>query len=119
MVLYDKFDLWQVAADGSRDASDRRAGEQVRHRYVRVNPDEKWIDLDSPIYVSLFGLWSKKSGYGRLMPDNGVERLVFLDKSVTGLGRAKDGRSSRTSRRPMTTRPTSSSLDPNSRTGDR
>ena len=24
------------------------------------------------------------------MPDNGVERLVFLDKSVTGLGRAKD-----------------------------
>ena len=62
----------------------------MRHRYVRVNPDEKWIDLDSPIYVSLFGLWSKKSGYGRLMPDNGVERLVFLDKSVTGLGRAKD-----------------------------
>jgi dipeptidyl aminopeptidase/acylaminoacyl peptidase len=91
LVLYDKFDLWQVAADGSRATRlTDGAGEPVRHRYVRVNPDEKWIDLDSPIYVSLFGLWSKKSGYGRLMPDNGVERLVFLDKSVTGLGRAKD-----------------------------
>src|SRR6185295_18931007 len=63
---------------------------QVRHRYVRVNPDEEWIDLDARLYVSLFGLWSKKSGYGRLVPDNGVERLLWLDRSVTGLARAKD-----------------------------
>jgi dipeptidyl aminopeptidase/acylaminoacyl peptidase len=91
VVLYDKFDLWQVAADGTRASrlTDGSA-EQVRHRYVRVNPDEQWIDLDAPLYVSLFGLWSKKSGYGRLMPDNGVERLVWLDKSVTGLAKAKD-----------------------------
>jgi dienelactone hydrolase len=91
VVLYDKFDLWQVASDGSRASRlTDGAAEQVRHRYVRVNPDEDAIDLDAPVYVSLFGLWSKKSGYGRLVPDNGVERLVWLDKSVTGLGRAKD-----------------------------
>jgi dipeptidyl aminopeptidase/acylaminoacyl peptidase len=91
VVLYDKFDLWQVAADGTRASRlTDGAAEQVRHRYVRVNPDEPWIDLDAPLYVSLFGIWSKKSGYGRLMPDNGVERLVWLDKSVTGLARAKD-----------------------------
>ena len=91
VVLYDKFDLWQVAADGSRASRlTDGAAEQVRHRYVRIDPDEEWIDLDAPMYVSLFGLWSKKSGYGRLVPDNGVERLVWLDKSVTGLGRAKN-----------------------------
>jgi dipeptidyl aminopeptidase/acylaminoacyl peptidase len=91
VVLYDKFDLWQVASDGSRASRlTDGAAEQVRHRYVRVNPDEDAIDFDAPVYVSLFGLWSKKSGYGRLVPDNGVERLVWLDKSVTGLGRAKD-----------------------------
>ena len=91
VVLYDKFDLWQVAADGSRASRlTDGATEQVRHRYVRVNPDEEFIDLDSPAYLSLFGTWSKKSGYGRLMPDNGVERLIWLDKSVTGLGRAKN-----------------------------
>jgi dipeptidyl aminopeptidase/acylaminoacyl peptidase len=91
VVLYDKLDMWQVAADGSRASrlTDGSA-EQVRHRYVRIDPDEEWIDLDKPLYVSLFGIWSKKSGYGRLMPDNGVERLVWLDKSVIGLARTKD-----------------------------
>jgi dienelactone hydrolase len=91
VLLYDKLDIWQVAADGSRATrlTDGTA-DQVRHRYVRIDPDEEWIDLDKPLYVSLFGIWSKKSGYGRLMPDNGVERLVWLDKSVTALARAKD-----------------------------
>ena len=31
------------------------ATEEIRHRYVRVNPDEETIDLTKPMYVSLFG----------------------------------------------------------------
>lgn len=92
VILYDKLDLWQVAADGSR-ASKLTDGtaEQIRHRYVRLNPDDEWIDIENPITVSLFGIWTKKSGYGRA---NGtasqVERLIWMDKSVTGLAKAKE-----------------------------
>ena len=92
VILYDKFDLWRVAADGSsfKRLTDG-ATEQVRHRYVRLDTEEEWIDTDKPIYVSLFGIWSKKSGYGRLQPGaSAMERLVWLDKSVRGLGKAKD-----------------------------
>jgi dipeptidyl aminopeptidase/acylaminoacyl peptidase len=92
VILYDKFDLWKVAADGSR-ATRLTAGaaEQIRHRYVRLNPDDEWIDTDKPLYLSLFGIWSKKSGYARLQPGaSTVERLVWLDKSVTRLAKAKD-----------------------------
>ncbi len=92
VILYDKFDLWKIAADGSRATRlTDGAAEQVRHRYVRLNPDDEWIDTDKPLYLSLFGIWSKKSGYARLLPGaSAVERLVWLDKSVTRLAKAKD-----------------------------
>lgn len=92
VILYDKFDLWQVAPDGSRAKRlTDGAAEQVRHRYVRLNPDEEWIEADKPAYVSLFGIWNKKSGYGRLnLSAARDEHLVWLDKSVQRLAKAKD-----------------------------
>jgi dipeptidyl aminopeptidase/acylaminoacyl peptidase len=91
VILYDKFDLWQIAPDGlfAKRLTDG-AAEQARHRYVRLDPDEEWIDTDKPAYLSVFGIWSKKSGFARLRFGAGVERLVWLDKSVARLAKAKD-----------------------------
>ncbi len=91
VLLYDKFDLWQLAPDGSRAKRlTDGAAEQVRHRYLRLNPDEEWIDTDKPAYLSLFGVWSKKSGYARLRFGANAERLIWLDKGVARLAKAKD-----------------------------
>jgi dipeptidyl aminopeptidase/acylaminoacyl peptidase len=91
VIVYDKFDLWQVAADGTR-ATRLTAGaaDQTRHRYVRINPDDEWIDTDKPIYVSLFGLWTKRSGYARLRPGAATaEPMIWVDKGVGRLAKAK------------------------------
>jgi dienelactone hydrolase len=95
VILYDKFDLWKVAPDGSRATKlTDGAAAQVRHRYARLDPDEEWIDTDKPVYLSLFDVWAKKSGYARLRPGNSGEtsdeHLVWLDKSVQRLAKAKD-----------------------------
>ncbi len=92
VILYDKFDLWQVAPDGSRATRlTDGAAAQVRHRYVRLKPDEEWIETDKPAYLSLFGIWSKKSGYARLRFGAAKdEHLVWLDKNVQRLAKAKD-----------------------------
>jgi dipeptidyl aminopeptidase/acylaminoacyl peptidase len=90
VLLYDKFDLWRVTPDGaSATRLTDGAGEQVRHRYVRLDPDEEFIDDQKPVYVSLFGIWTKKSGYGRLTKA-GVERLLWDDKDIGRLGKASD-----------------------------
>ncbi|MGE5360509.1 MAG: prolyl oligopeptidase family serine peptidase [Bacteroidales bacterium] len=91
VLLYDKFDIWLVASDGSkaRRLTDG-AAEQVRHRLVRLDPDEQWIDVAKPVYVSVYGERSKKSGYARLNPAGGTERLVWVDKNVGSLAKAKD-----------------------------
>ncbi len=89
--LYDKFDIWSVSPEGTKATRlTDGAAEQVRHRYVRVDPDADFVDPRG--FVSVFGLWSKKSGLARLDatgPTPKVERAVWLDKSVIGLSKAK------------------------------
>ena len=91
VLIYDDFDIWQVAPDGSggKKLTDGRA-EQVTHRLAPIDGGADGIDLSKPQYVSLFGDRSKKSGYGLLKPGATVERLAFADMSVTGLGKAKN-----------------------------
>lgn len=93
VILYDKLDLWRVSADGSGALKlTDGAAEQVRSRYVKLDPDDEFIDVDKPVYLSLFGIWSKKSGYARLtMKDTPkTERLVYEDKTIERLAKAKD-----------------------------
>jgi dienelactone hydrolase len=95
VILYDKFDLWQVASDGSRAVRlTDGAADQVRHRYEKLDPEEEWIDTSRPVYLSLFSIWTKKSGFARLKPGpSGAlaeEHLLWLDKSFDHLAKAKD-----------------------------
>jgi dipeptidyl aminopeptidase/acylaminoacyl peptidase len=92
VLLYDKFDVWRIAANGSGAARVTDGGaEQLRYRYVRLDPDEEWIDSTKPLYFSVFGIWSKRSGYARLDPAAASAKpLVIEDKSVSGLGKAED-----------------------------
>jgi dipeptidyl aminopeptidase/acylaminoacyl peptidase len=92
VLLYDKHDIWQVAID---DSSSTRltdgAGEGLRHRLTRMDFDDPFVS-PGPHVVSLFGLRSKQSGYGRITigGEPGVERLVLRDASITSLGKAAD-----------------------------
>ncbi|HET9369511.1 MAG TPA: prolyl oligopeptidase family serine peptidase, partial [Vicinamibacterales bacterium] len=97
VLLYDKFDIWLVPTDGAKPSRlTSGAADQVRHRYLRINPDAEFVDVASPSYVSLFGIWSKQSGYGILKTSGSaasgmtgtVDRAVWMDKSVTGLSKA-------------------------------
>ncbi|HKW32502.1 MAG TPA: prolyl oligopeptidase family serine peptidase [Candidatus Acidoferrum sp.] len=95
VILYDKFDLWQVAPDGSRAIRlTDGAANQVRHRYEKLDPEEEWIDTSMPLYLSLFGIWTKKSGFARLKPGpSGAlteEHLLWLDKGLDHLAKAQD-----------------------------
>jgi dipeptidyl aminopeptidase/acylaminoacyl peptidase len=91
VLLYDKHDIWRVPTDGSRATRlTNGAPDGVRHRLVRLDPDARTIDLDHRVYMSVFGLRSKKSGYAALDPGGTVTRLVWLDKNVTNLAKAPD-----------------------------
>ena len=106
VIVYDSYDLWELSPDGSARPKRLTSGaaEEIRHRYARTEAGagggrggrggrggsgNEWIDLDKPVYLSLEGRWTKRSGYARL--ENGKEdRLVFADKGIRGLEKARD-----------------------------
>jgi dipeptidyl aminopeptidase/acylaminoacyl peptidase len=94
VILYDKYDLWSVAPDGSRATQlTDGAKDEVRHRYVRLSPDEESIAAEKPVYVSLYGEWTKKSGYARLNiggANAAEEHVIWMDKNIERLAKAKD-----------------------------
>ena len=80
VLLHDEYDLWSVSSDGSGGVklTDGRAT-QIQHRYVNlepgqgplffsfgISPETVSIDPDEPLYLSLYGKWTKQYGYGRL-----------------------------------------------------
>jgi dipeptidyl aminopeptidase/acylaminoacyl peptidase len=92
VIAYDKFDAWRLAANGAGAVRLTDGSlDQVRHRYVRLDPEEEWLDTTKPVHFSLFGIWSKRSGYARLDPGtSAATRLIAEDKSIAGLVKAKE-----------------------------
>jgi dipeptidyl aminopeptidase/acylaminoacyl peptidase len=103
-VVYDRFDVWRIALDGSGSERLTRGREDSTvYRVVSLDPDAGGgggrggfgggggtpVDLTGPVMLSATGEWSKKSGYARLSGGK-VERLVWRDKAITQLRKARD-----------------------------
>jgi dipeptidyl aminopeptidase/acylaminoacyl peptidase len=92
VLLYDRFDVWRVRPDGSgAERLTDGAEDQVRHRLLRLDPDQDAWPAEGPWTVSLFGERTKRSGWGRLSPGSGVERAIFDDRGFQRLLRSEDG----------------------------
>jgi acetyl esterase/lipase len=95
VLLYDEFDIWAFHSD--RSAPPRRITQgreqKLRHRRVVLNPvDEPHVKTDEPFWISLYGDWTKQSGYGRVSlndPAARSETIVLRDKSIGRLIKAK------------------------------
>jgi dipeptidyl aminopeptidase/acylaminoacyl peptidase len=91
VLLYDKYDVWEITPDGSRATRlTDGAEDRVRYRFVFLDPDADFRDLAQPNYVAIYGELTKKYGYGTVQRGRKPSRLVFLDKNVGRLAKAKD-----------------------------
>lgn len=91
VLLYDEYDIWEVRPDGSGAVNlTQGARERVRSRRYWLTPDDRVIDMTKPVFITLYGEQTKKFGYGRLRPGAIAERLVFLDRGVSRLQKARD-----------------------------
>ncbi len=82
VILYHRYDVWRQPLDGTAPTDltgNRGTRDDIRFRYVRTDPDERFIDLDDPVLLSAYGEWTKKEGFFELR-DGSLRELTFEDK---------------------------------------
>jgi dipeptidyl aminopeptidase/acylaminoacyl peptidase len=94
VLLYDHFDVWQVAPDGTNaknltDGVGRK--ESIQFRYVRLDPKERSIDPSKPMLLHAENLTTRDSGFYRDKINGGLpEKLVMGAKDFNNPTKAKD-----------------------------
>jgi dienelactone hydrolase len=89
-LVYDKHDVWAV--DPTRNQAPRNITEGVgrrdnlRFRYMRVDPDEEFVSASDAILLSAFDMDSKDAGFYRdhVRGDRAPEGLVMMPYSFGG-----------------------------------
>ncbi|HSA94965.1 MAG TPA: prolyl oligopeptidase family serine peptidase, partial [Acidobacteriota bacterium] len=93
VLLSDGWDIWSVPVSGAGQAvnlTGNGAKDRLRYRRLRIDLEEKAVDLAAPQYFSVYGEWTKKAGLARL--DKGQTaptRLLWDDAGFGGLAKAK------------------------------
>ncbi|HZS53788.1 MAG TPA: prolyl oligopeptidase family serine peptidase [Bryobacteraceae bacterium] len=93
VLLSDKWNIWQVPADGGTATNLTENGKKEKIRYEsiwRLNPDDKGFDLSKPLYVRAYGEWTKKGGIGVIEANKaGIRMLHWDDANYANLLKAK------------------------------
>ncbi|MBE0676184.1 MAG: S9 family peptidase [Bacteroidales bacterium] len=88
---YDEFDTWRIPVDGSqpvRLTSGKETG--TIYRMTRLETEENYIDPTKDLYFSTFGDIDKKSGYFRVPVKGKAGMLIYEDRAISGLTKAKN-----------------------------
>ncbi len=95
VLLYDQYDIWQIAPDGSSaknltDGVGRK--DKIEFRYVRLDPEERFIDPAKPLLLRADVEWTHDSGFYRDRVDGNAtpEKLMMAAKSFSPPTKAKD-----------------------------
>jgi len=93
VLLSDGWDIWCVPANGAGKAvnlTGNGAKDKLRYRRLRIDPEEKAVDLAAPQYFSVYGEWTKKAGLARLDKGKAAPTLLLWDDAgFGGLAKAK------------------------------
>lgn len=98
-LIYDRYDVWQIFADGSTPAKNLTAGrgrrEKIQFRVQRMDAvdeddDQRGIDVSKPLTFRAVNEETRATGFFRQTRTNTLDRLIWGDKSYGVAGRAAE-----------------------------
>jgi len=94
VLLSDNWDIWNVPAYGGSAVNLTVNGkkDQIRYRRtIRLDRDQKGVDLTDSVYLTVYGERNKRQGIGRIQNGiPGVEVLLCEDCAYGSLSKADD-----------------------------
>ncbi len=91
LIVNTRYDLWQIPLDGKPGKNLTNGygdANEIRFRYLRTDPEARFIDLSKPVYLSAYGQWTKKAGFS-LLEKGRLTSLLFEDKHFGSPSKAK------------------------------
>ena len=81
VLLYDRFDIWRIAADGSAaEMATRGAGRKagIEFRYVKLDENEKFIDASKPALLHAENIATRDTGFYKadLLANEAPKKLI-------------------------------------------
>jgi dipeptidyl aminopeptidase/acylaminoacyl peptidase len=95
VLLYDKFDIWEVKPDGTGAhmiTNDEGRRSEIAFRYRPLDPDETSVPANKPLLLSAVNDRTRATGYYRvasLSATAAPEKVVMMDKAFGALLKAK------------------------------
>jgi len=93
VLLTDAWDIWKVDADGDEHSNLTKTGREEGIRYrrpLRYDPDQEGIDLSEPVYVEIYGEWTKNTGLAKLTLNGRDTETLLWDDAQHTVQRAED-----------------------------
>jgi len=80
LLVYDRYDIWKMDPKGIEKAVNLTNGrsEKLRHRYLRLDRKERFIDEDEKLLLHVFDETTKESGYSYLDLKTGALRNLMI-----------------------------------------
>jgi dipeptidyl aminopeptidase/acylaminoacyl peptidase len=90
LLLYDEYDIWKVnASTGEAEVITNGREDEIRFRTIRLDRENNYFREDDDLFVSATGDKSKMSGIYRITPNGRIIQLIYEDKLIGGLSKAK------------------------------
>lgn len=83
LLIYDRYDVWKLDPEGKKAPENltKGAGRKnlLRFRYVRLDPDEKFLKPDAQILLDVFSYADKSSGFATIrLGENQVIKQLLM-----------------------------------------
>jgi dipeptidyl aminopeptidase/acylaminoacyl peptidase len=93
VLIYDRYDIWMFDPENKKPPVNlTRIGrkERIRFRYVKLDPEERFINVEEDIYLTAFHELSRQSGLYRLsVKDGKLIRLMMGDYRLGNIIKAR------------------------------
>ncbi len=81
-LVYDRYDIWSFDPQGLKDPvnlTKTGRSEKIVYRYIKLDPEERFIDPNKEMILSAFNETTKASGYYKLSLSNGILSKLTMD----------------------------------------
>lgn len=96
LFLYDRYDIWRIELNGSKAPVNATNSygrtNYLNLRYLKLDPEQEFIDVSKPVIIKAFDERSKSEGYFSVVLRNNTNpRLLMMkNKKFNSLSKAKN-----------------------------